>query len=187
MVRVTHAINAMAFAALLISGGAILVAHPRFYWGESGYFQMPAAFELPLAVDTDHTGWGRSLHFLAAWIVVSNGGAYWLWGTAAGHFRRHIFPASSDFRRKHKRGLEYNVLQKTAYTGVIFVLPVALLLSGLTMSPAVTAVWPWLFQLFGGRQSARTVHFLVAAVSVAFLVIHLAMVWRTRKEEGFEH
>ena len=201
MVRVTHGINAVAFAALLISGGAILVAHPRFYWGETGYFEMPAAFELPLTVDPAHTGWGRSLHFLAAWIVTLNAGAYWLWGALAGHFRHHLVPARSELGwralaaavKQHltgkvrRRGAEYNVLQKTAYIGVIFALPLVLLLSGLTMSPAVTAAWPWLFALFGGRQSARTIHFFAAAISVAFLMVHLGMAWLTRKEDSLEH
>src|SRR5689334_12283612 len=85
LVRVTHWINALAFGALTISGAAILIAHPRFYWGETGYFDTPAAIALPLTVNLDQTGWGRSLHFLAAWVAVFNGLAYVIWGLAARH------------------------------------------------------------------------------------------------------
>src|SRR5580700_9594840 len=87
VVRATHWINAVCFLALAVSGVAILIAHPRFYWGWAGYFDTPAAFELPLTVNLDQTGWGRNVHFLAAWITVFNGLVYVGWGTFARHFR----------------------------------------------------------------------------------------------------
>src|SRR5205823_7780016 len=67
----------------------------------------------------------------------------------------------------------YNVLQKIVYLMVVFLLLPAMVLSGLTMSPAVTAAAPFLFDLFGGRQSARTIHFLVANLLVLFVLIHI--------------
>ena len=70
LVRATHWINAVSFVALAVSGAAILIAHPRFYWGEAGYFDTPAIIQLPLVVDLDQTGWGRNVHFMAAWITV---------------------------------------------------------------------------------------------------------------------
>lgn len=164
LVRITHWINALSFAALVVSGAAILIAHPRFYWGEDGYFDTPAAFELPLKVNLDQTGWGRNVHFLAAWIAVLNGLIYAAWGTVSGHFRRFI---------------GYNPFQKLAYRSVVFGLSPVAILSGLTLSPAVTAAWPWLFTLFGGRQSARTIHFFAADFLVMFLVLHVAMTIRT--------
>ena len=162
LVRATHWINFLSFLALAVSGAAILIAHPRFYWGETGYFDMPAAFELPLTVNLDQTGWGRSLHFLAAWIAVINGSIYVAWGLVSRHFR---FAA-------------YSSLQRITYIGVVFgLLPVAIL-TGLTMSPAITAAYPGLFTIFGGRQSARTIHFLVADLLVLFLVIHVTLAIR---------
>jgi thiosulfate reductase cytochrome b subunit len=166
LVRATHWVHALAFLALVVSGAAILIAHPRFYWGETGYFDTPAAFELPLTVDLDQTGWGRSLHFLAAWVAVLNGLIYAGWGLLTGHFR--AFP-------------NYTVLQKLAYRGVVFLLLPLAILTGLTMSPAVTAAFPQLFALFGGRQSARTIHFIDADLLVLFLIVHISMTIR----EGF--
>jgi len=158
VIRVTHWINAACFLALCVSGYAILIAHPRFYWGWTGYFDTPAAFSLPLAVNLDQTGWGRNLHFLAAWITLFNGLLYVGWSAAALRAR----PA-------------YSVSRKAAYAGVVFVLLPLMILSGLTMSPGITAAYPQLFGLFGGRQSARTIHFLLGAALVAFLIGHVAM------------
>jgi thiosulfate reductase cytochrome b subunit len=160
VVRATHWINAGCFLALAVSGVAILIAHPRFYWGWTGYFDTPAAFELPLTVDLDQTGWGRNLHFLAAWITVFNGLVYVGWGILAQRFRGW-------------RG--YSRLQKLAYLVVVFLLLPVMILSGLTMSPGVTAAHPELFALFGGRQSARTIHFLLGCLLIAFLIGHVAM------------
>jgi thiosulfate reductase cytochrome b subunit len=163
-VRVTHWVHAASFVALAVSGVAILIAHPRFYWGEDGYFDTPAAFELPLKVNLDQTGWGRNIHFLSAWIAVLDGMIYAAWGIASGHFRRMS---------------AYSSYQKAVYRGVVFGLFPLVTLTGLTMSPAVTAAWPVLFQIFGGRQSARTIHFFAADLLVIFLAIHVAMTIRT--------
>ncbi|HXP84828.1 MAG TPA: cytochrome b/b6 domain-containing protein [Bryobacteraceae bacterium] len=160
IVRATHWINALCFVALAVSGVAILIAHPRFYWGWTGYFDTPAAFELPLTVDLDQTGWGRNLHFLAAWITVFNGLVY----VGRGLLARHFLGWHG-----------YSRLQKLAYLGVVFVLLPVMTLSGLTMSPGVTAAHPELFDLFGGRQSARTIHFLLGNLLVVFLIGHVAM------------
>lgn len=170
LVRATHWINALTFAALTVSGAAILIAHPRFYWGEAGYFDTPAAFELPIKVNLDQTGWGRNLHFLAAWITVVNGLIYVAWGVISGHFQRRLLTT--------RGGADYNPLQRLAYLIVIFGLFPLVILTGLTLSPAVTAAYPGLFALFGGRQSARTIHFFVANILVVFLVIHVAMTIR---------
>jgi thiosulfate reductase cytochrome b subunit len=163
LVRATHWINFLSFLALAVSGIAILLAHPRFYWGEAGYFDTPAAFELPLRVNLDQTGWGRDLHFLAAWIIVLNGFIYVAWGLLSRHFR---FAA-------------YNSLQRIAYIAVVFGLLPMTILTGLTMSPAVTAAYPMLFAMFGGRQSARTIHFFAADLLVLFLIGHVIMTIRS--------
>jgi thiosulfate reductase cytochrome b subunit len=162
LVRATHWINFLSFLALAVSGVAILMAHPRFYWGETGYFDTPAAFELPLRVNLDQTGWGRDLHFLAAWIIVLNGFIYAGWGLLSRHFRF----------------AEYKSLQRFAYLSVIFGLLPLTILTGVTMSPAITAAYPVLFTIFGGRQSARTIHFFAADLLVLFLIIHLTLAIR---------
>ena len=172
LVRATHWINALSFVALTVSGAAILVAHPRFYWGETGYFDTPAAFELPLKVNLDQTGWGRNVHFLAAWIAVVNGLIYVAWGALSGHFHDRLRPARAPLDG-------YNFLQRLAYLGVVFGLFPLVILSGLTLSPAVTAAYPALFALFGGRQSARTIHFIAADFLLLFLIIHVAMTIRS--------
>ena len=172
LVRATHWINALTFVALTVSGVAILLAHPRFYWGETGYFDTPAAFELPLKVNLDQSGWGRNLHFLAAWITVVNGLIYVAWGVLSGHVQHKLLPV-----RTHLAG--YSFPQRLAYLGVVFGLFPVVILSGLTLSPAVTAAYPGLFALFGGRQSARTIHFFVADFLLLFLVIHVAMTIRS--------
>ncbi|MGH9647085.1 MAG: cytochrome b/b6 domain-containing protein [Bryobacteraceae bacterium] len=162
LIRATHWITFLSFLALAVSGVAILIAHPRFYWGESGYFDTPAAFALPLPVNLDQTGWGRDLHFLGAWIAVTNGVIYVVWGLLAGHFRYS----------------GYDLRQRLAYAGVVFGLMPLTILTGVTMSPAVTAAYPVLFHMFGGRQSARTIHFFAADLLVLFLLVHVTMTIR---------
>jgi thiosulfate reductase cytochrome b subunit len=144
------------------------------------WLTLPSRTDLALA---------RSWHFLAAWLFVFNGVAYLIAGFFSGHFRRDLLPKSDQLRARHvaaeiwnhirlraPRGeadRHYNVLQKLAYLVVVFALLPAMVLSGLTMSPGVTAAVPVLFDLFGGRQSARTIHFLVANLLVLFVLIHV--------------
>jgi thiosulfate reductase cytochrome b subunit len=134
----------------------------------------------------------RDWHFLAAWMFVINGTIYLLFGLFSGHFRRDLAPNRDQLRPRHiasdiwnhlrlrrARGDEakrYNVLQKITYLAVIFVLLPAILLSGLTMSPAVTAAFPILFYLFAGRQSERTIHFICANLLLLFVLIHVVQV-----------
>jgi thiosulfate reductase cytochrome b subunit len=193
LVRITHWINALSFVLLVPSGIAILLAHPEFYWGEVGYFGHPAALTLPLEPNFDHTGWGRGLHFLFAWVLVLNGLVYLLCGLINGHFRRQMLPKRAELGGRHlwreirehlrfarpkgEATRHYNVLQKIAYLIVVFVLLPLMLLTGLTMSPAVTAAVPELFTLFGGRQSARTIHFIAASALALFLFIHVVQIF----------
>ena len=189
-VRIAHWVNAFSFFAMVVSGFFILLAHPRLYWGETGYFGDPAVIDFPLPLIKDYSGWARSLHFLGAWILVINGALYLLSGLVGGHFFRRMLPSRLQLRvdhivqdlREHLRfkaptgGQGYNLLQKLAYLVVIFVLFPVVVLTGLTMSPAVTAAWPWLFDLFAGRQSARTIHFFAASGLVLFLLVHVFQV-----------
>jgi thiosulfate reductase cytochrome b subunit len=134
---------------------------------------------------------GRRWHFFFAWLFVLNGLLYLIYGFAARHFQRDIKPTRAEFRRlggvildhlkfKRARGEEakhYNVLQKLTYILVIFVILPLMIVTGLSMSPGMNSAVPWLPELFGGRQSARTVHFISASLIVIFVIIHIAEVF----------
>jgi thiosulfate reductase cytochrome b subunit len=162
LVRFTHWINAVSFFGLLVSGVAILLAHPRLYWGEVGNLNTPSLLDLPLPfILTGQSGWGRYLHFLSAWFCILNGVIYVASGVVARHF-------SSD--------LPYNALQRRTYFTVIFFLFPLMIWTGFAMSPAITSVFPGIVTVFGGTQSARTIHFFAGAALVIFLIGHVTMV-----------
>jgi len=133
---------------------------------------------------------GRRWHFFFAWLFVLNGIAYWLWSWRSRHLRRDLAPTGSELRGighsisehlrfRHPTGAEaarYNVLQKLAYLAVIYVLAPGVVLMGLAMSPHMDSVLGWLVDLVGGRQSARTWHFIIAFAFLAFLFVHVFMV-----------
>src|SRR6266511_3049894 len=97
IVRFTHWITTLSFLGLLVSGIAILLAHPRLYWGETGALGTPSLIDLPLPfVFVGQSGWGRSLHFLSAWVLVLNGLLYVLSGLVTQHFRKRLLPAKAD-------------------------------------------------------------------------------------------
>ncbi len=189
LVRITHWIHTLGFFALVVSGAAILIAHPRLYWGETGAFGSPALVDLPLPLNMDQSGWGRSLHFLGAWVCVLNGMIYAVSGLLTHHFSDNMLPArtevgwrailhtlSNHLHLRKPLEEEYNVVQRLAYLAVIFVLFPLIIVTGLAMSPAVAAGLPAIVGTFGGYQSARTVHFLVTNLLVLFLIIHVVMV-----------
>ncbi len=138
----------------------------------------------------DDLALARDWHFLMAWLFVINGAVYLLYGLISGHFRRDLAPGRTELRPRHvlsdiwnhlRRRLprgeaakRYNILQKLVYLTVVFVLLPAIVLSGLTMSPAMTSLMPFLFDLFAGRQSARTIHFIAANLLLLFVLVHLA-------------
>ena len=133
---------------------------------------------------------GRRWHFFFAWLFVFNGLAYLLWSLGSGHLRRDLAPSAKELkhigtsiaehvRLKFPKGEEakrYNVLQKLAYLCVALILLPLMLLTGLAMSPGMDAAFPILLDIFGGRQSARTIHFISASLIVIFFVVHLVMV-----------
>ena len=131
----------------------------------------------------------RHWHFFLAWVLAVNGLVYLVWSLASRHLQRDLWPTGADLRtiprslldhlrNRHARGeaaKRYNVLQRLAYLGLI-VLIVGMIATGLTMSPGMNAAAPWLLELFGGRQSARTLHFAFATLVVLFILVHLAQV-----------
>ena len=129
----------------------------------------------------------RKWHFFFAWLFVINGLAYVAWTVFSRHLSRDLAPTRHDWRTigraivdhikfKHPSGDDakrYNVLQKLAYLAVIFVLLPMIVLMGLGMSPWVNAIAPGWVDVVGGRQSARTIHFIVAWLLVGFVLIHV--------------
>ncbi len=132
----------------------------------------------------------RHWHFLFAWILVSNGLLYLIWSLSIRHVQRDLWPTWKDLkaiprsildhvRLKHPTGEDakrYNVLQRLAYLGLIL-LVTGMVATGLTMSPGMDAFAPWLLDLFGGRQSARTLHFIFASLITLFIFVHVAEVF----------
>jgi thiosulfate reductase cytochrome b subunit len=199
LVRLTHWITVVCFFALAITGYLIVLSHPRFYWGETGNVNMKPLFSLhlPASRDTvptgygyvlpDENGWGRYLHFEAAWLLVLTGIVYGIAGFWSGHFRRDLVPERGsrswgDYWRafrgvKDKDGARtYNVVQRMVYIGVIFVLFPLVIWTGLALSPGFNAVFPFFVDVLGGRQSARTLHFFISDLLVVFLVVHIVMI-----------
>lgn len=202
LVRITHWLTSLAFFALLLSGGEIVLSHPRFYWGETGNVNMRPWLNLhvPSSRDTvptgygyvlpDQNGWSRYLHFEAAWLAVGTGLLYLLWGLFSGHFRRNLLPSDLCFkelaasvgkrlrfaRPTEEEAWSYNLLQRLAYLIVIFVLFPLMIWTGLAMSFGFDAAFPLAVRLLGGHQSARSIHFIVTILLTLFLLIHVVMV-----------
>jgi thiosulfate reductase cytochrome b subunit len=201
--RVWHWTNAITLAIMLMSGLMIFNAHPRLYWGQFGAHHDPAWFELGSESAPAFPGWitipshysladARLWHLAFAWLLVAALLGYLVWALVRGHLRRQIIPRLAELRPSHllhdlieharlrfptgAAALNYNVFQKLAYGAVLFGLLPGVILTGLTMSPGMNAALPWLVDLFGGRQSARSIHFLCAAGLVAFFLVHMAMV-----------
>jgi thiosulfate reductase cytochrome b subunit len=232
VVRITHWINVVCMALLLLSGLQIFNAHPMLYWGKYGAdtdrpFVSIAADDWrkphprgitrigPIQLDTTgvlgvsrgeiraYPRWltwpasrnlavGRRWHFFMAWIFVINGLVYLLSNLINGHFKRDLAPSGDELKLSHvwrdiidhiklkhpvgEAAKRYNVLQKLAYLGVILLMSL-MVLTGLTMSPGVDAGLPGLLVLFGGRQSARTIHWICANLIVLFVIVHVVEVF----------
>lgn len=197
-VRLWHWTNAGLLYILFTSGLGIFNAHPRLYWGQYGanfdqpwlklerfgkWITLPAHYDLAMS---------RHWHLAAAPVFAFALLAYMLWALLGRHIARDLAFRKGELAPRHvwqdildharlrfptgQAALRYNVLQKASYIAVIFVALPLIILTGLTMSPGMNAAWPWLVDLFGGRQSARSIHFITAFALVAFFLVHLTMV-----------
>ncbi len=135
---------------------------------------------------------GRRWHFFFAWLFAINGAVYLVGGLVTRHFRRDLLPTKAELAPAHlvkevvdhakldfpkgEAARHYNVLQKLTYMGVAFVLLPLMVLTGLTMSPGMDSAFHILLDVFGGRPSARSLHFICASLLVAFVVVHVVMV-----------
>lgn len=133
----------------------------------------------------------REWHFAFAWVLVVPGLLYLAW-TLAGRHKRELAPTGAELRPSHiwhditqharlrfptgEAARRYNILQKLSYVGVIFIALPLVILTGLTLSPGMNAAWPWALDLLGGRQSARSIHFICAMALAAFIIVHVVMV-----------
>jgi thiosulfate reductase cytochrome b subunit len=222
-VRLCHWFLAASVLALSVSGFVVLMAHPRLYWGEAGNDLTPALLELPISRNYRHggwqqaavfedgptgrvvsasrtyeifneNGWGRSLHFLAAWVLVATSVVYLAAGVITGH-ARELVPSARDLAPSvlwHDLGARlrgpsgavlpgppYGALQRCAYFGAVFLALPLLTITGLAMSPAVTAAYPFIASVWGGSQSARTIHFFSFAAIAVFAIGHVLMTARS--------
>jgi thiosulfate reductase cytochrome b subunit len=156
--------------------------------GDASLTQTYQAFPPALTVPSNRSlATGRIIHFFFAWTLV---GTLLVWAIASlinGHLRRDLVITGTDLknlpqdvknhaRLKFHHAREYNVLQKLAYAGVLFVLLPLMILTGLSMSPNFNASAPWLLDIFGGRQSARTIHFITMLLLIGFFIIHMLMI-----------
>ena len=198
--RLWHWINALTVFVMLMSGLMIFNAHPRLYWGRFGanfdqpwlHFKgrpMPGWATIP---STYNLAAARRWHLAFAWLLVAGLVLFLITSLINRHAQRDLAPTRDEVRPSHiledirdharlrfptgEAALRYNILQKISYVSVIFLFLPLMILTGLAMSPAMDAAWPWLVELFGGRQSARSIHFICAALLLAFIIVHLVMV-----------
>jgi thiosulfate reductase cytochrome b subunit len=200
--RLWHWANALALLIMLMSGLMIFNAHPRLYWGEYGANPDAAWLEIGSMEGIAFPGWltipstysladARIWHLAFAWILLIGVPLYLIWSLVNGHLRRDLWLTRAELKPSHiwhdikqhaqlrfptgAAALNYNVLQKTAYLGVLLVLLPLVILTGLAMSPGFDAAVP-VSSWFGGRQSARSLHFIAAGGFGLFIVVHLVMV-----------
>ena len=194
--RVWHWVNAIALVVLFMSGLNISNAHPRLYWGDWGFDASHAWLEVArfpgwaTIPDYYSLAMARQWHLLFAWIFALGLLLFMLASLANRHFRRDIASKRKEWRWgairadiaahlrfdfSHREG-KYNFLQKLTYSVVLFILLPTMILTGMAISPGVNASMPFLLDLFGGRQSARSIHFLAAWGLFGFFVVHVALV-----------
>jgi thiosulfate reductase cytochrome b subunit len=196
--RLWHWVNAVAVVVLIGSGLGISNAHPRLYWGRLG-----ANFDAAWAVLPRFPAWitipanynlamSRRWHLFFALVLAFALLGYMIASLLNRHIlhdlslhraelgRRHLWAdlrAHLDFRfHDPEAPRAYNVFQKLSYILVIFVALPLVIFTGIALSPGMNAAWPWLLDLFGGRQSARSLHFIAMVVLAGFTVVHLVLV-----------
>ena len=194
--RIWHWVNVLSLAILFMSGLNISNAHRHLYWGEWGFEPRDAWLHVvrfpPWATIPNYYSLAaaRDWHVLFAWVFAVSLLLFMVTALLNGHFRRDIATGWKDWHpravgadiRAHLKfdfghaGGKYNFLQKAAYGVVLFVLLPLMIFTGMAMSPGMDAAWPFLSDMFGGRQSARSIHFIAAWALFGFFVLHIALV-----------
>lgn len=178
-----------------VKGVTTILGHQFDTTGVLGYSDgMKRAF--PAWATVPSAKWlamGRRWHLFFAWLFVINGLIFTAYAFASRHATRDLAPTGNDWRSigkslrdhlilKHPGGEEakrYNVLQKLAYANILFIIAPLIVLTGLAMSPTIDTAFPWLLTIFGGRQAARTIHFVACFSFVGFILIHVVQVLLT--------
>ena len=199
--RLWHWINAAALIVLFMSGLNISNAHRYLYWGDYGFdpadawtsvIRFPAWSTLPFGYDLAAA---RDYHTLAAWVFAIALLFGWIAMLVNGHFRRDLMTSPKEwkitelvkevfahlqgkFDRQHSK---YNTLQKISYGVVFGVMLPMMVFTGLAISPGIEPAAPWLVDILGGRQSARSLHFIFAWALFAFFVVHIVMVLLSKR------
>ena len=196
--RLWHWLNALAIFIMIGSGLGISNAHPRLYWGRYGanfdhsWFQPPHFPAWATIPSSYNLAMSRRWHLFFALVLAFGLLAFMVASLINRHFQRDMRVRGGDLAprnvlhdiREHlafrfhdpAHPGAYNVLQKLSYVAVIFVLLPLIILTGLAISPGMDAAWPWLLDVFGGRQSARSIHFLCMAGISLFVIVHLVLV-----------
>ncbi|MDJ0644332.1 MAG: cytochrome b/b6 domain-containing protein [Erythrobacter sp.] len=198
--RIWHWINAVALIVLFMSGLNISNAHRYLYWGDYGYdpadawtvvVRFPGWATLPGYYDLAAA---RDWHSVGAWVFALGLLGIWIAMLFNRHFARDIMTSPGDWkpsvlkraiddhlnRRFAEGDSKYNVLQKIAYGAVFGILLPMMVLTGLAISPGIEPAAPALVDILGGRQSARSLHFLFAWALFGFFAVHIAMVLLSR-------
>ncbi|WP_340588052.1 cytochrome b/b6 domain-containing protein [Erythrobacter alti] len=194
--RIWHWVNAISLIILFMSGLNISNAHRRLYWGNDGFAAADAWLEVPR-----FPGWmtipdyyslaaARDWHVLFSLVLGFGLLAFMVFALINGHLVRDIFARAREWRPanlwidikehaklnfEHGEG-KYNVLQKISYAAVILIMLPLMIFTGMVMSPGMEAAWPWMTDLFGGRQSARSLHFITAWLLFGFFMVHIVLV-----------
>lgn len=196
--RLWHWLNALTIFIMIGSGLGILNAHPHLYWGQYGanfdtpwldlprwpsWLTIPANYNLAIS---------RRWHLFFALVLGFGLLIFMVTSLVNRHFQRDLRVRGQEVAPRNlwadvkahlalrfhdpERPGAYNILQKLAYVATIFLLIPLMILTGLAMSPGMDAAWPWLVEITGGRQSARSLHFIGMALIAGFIVVHLALV-----------
>jgi Ni/Fe-hydrogenase b-type cytochrome subunit len=202
--RVWHWMNAVAIFVMLMSGLMISNAHPRLYWGQYGanldkpwldltlwleggrfpsWATIPSTYNLSLA---------REWHLAFAWVLAVGFLAYIVVSLLNRHLQHDLALKRGELSPKHlieevvhhaqlkfptgAAALSYNTLQKLTYILVLFVMFPLLILTGMCLMPGLSPITGWAIDLFGGRATARSLHFISAGGIAAFIVVHLTLV-----------
>lgn len=195
--RIWHWINAASVIILFMSGLNISNAHKRLYWGDwgfspdmawasvmrfPGWATIPGHYSLAIA---------RDWHVVFSLVFMISLLAFLVIAIFNGHLRRDFATRLAEWKPahiwaeivshlklefRHEKSARYNFLQRLAYGSVIFLLLPVMVLSGLAISPGMEAAWPWLTEIFFGRQSARSIHFIACFALCGFFFLHIGLV-----------
>ncbi|WIW95163.1 cytochrome b/b6 domain-containing protein [Altererythrobacter rubellus] len=196
LTRIWHWLNTLCVIVLFMSGLGISNAHRYLYWGDAGsqpseawtaVIRFPDWATLPQRYDLAES---RDWHVLFSWPFGVGLLVFWIAMLIGGHFWRDLRTRQEEWKPaaiwadvvKHAKldfthvGAKYSFLQKLTYGIVLGVLLPVMVFTGLAISPGFEPAAPWLVDIFGGRQSARSIHFLAAWTLFAFFVIHILLV-----------